>query len=70
MTRLDFGFQLFQYSLVLFATGIIAGMFLHWSEDGWPAAKTRWAYPLLIGAFACMVLIAIVEFVVFVRAFK
>lgn len=70
MTKLDFGFRLFQYSLVLLAVGMIGGMLLRWSENGWPTAKSWWAYPVIIGGFTFMVLIAVIEFIVFVRAFK
>ena len=68
MSRLEFGFSLFQYSLVLVAVGIIISVLMRSAAEGWPPARKWWAYPLLFVCTGTLVLTSGVQFVMFVRA--
>lgn len=69
VSKLDFGFALFEYSLVLVVIGTVITVILRSWEDGWPKAKTRWAYPLLFLCTGVLIVTNIIQFVRFVRAF-
>ena len=70
MKPIDFGFVLFEYSLVLIVIGMVLGMLLRLSEQGWPKARKRWAYPLLFTCFGFLLLTSVIRFVEFVQAFS
>ena len=70
MTRFDFGFNLFEYSVVLIVIGMTTTIILRSWEEGWPKAEKWWAYPLL---FTCtgllIIMFSVAQFVRFMRAF-
>lgn len=68
MSRFDFIFSLAQYSIGLIALGLIIGVLIHSAADGWPRARSRWAYPMLFVCTGVMLLVIVVQFVSFVQA--
>lgn len=70
MTRLDYSFQLLEYSIVLLAIGMIGGLLLRYTSTGWPKTDKWWPRPLIVSCFILMVVLSIARFVLFVRAFK
>lgn len=67
MTRSQFTYQLFLYSVLLIAVGLAGGVLLQQWDDGWPKAKTRWAYPVTIVGFLLLILFSAVMFIGFLR---
>lgn len=67
MSRLDFGFALFEYSVAVFALGMVVAVLLRSSERGWPTARKPWAYSLLFTCTAALCVIIVIRFVAFVR---
>jgi hypothetical protein len=69
MTMLDFGFALFQYSVVLIVIGMVIPVLLRPNGPEQQKSKKRWAYPLLIACFSVLVVTTVIQFVRFVQAF-
>ena len=70
MTALDFGFALFQYSLVLVCVGMVAPIVFRFNGPETQKPKKRWAYPLLVTCFSVLVLTSVAQFIRFVQAFQ
>ena len=70
MTTIDFGFILFEYSLVLVVIGMVLAVILRSWEQGWPKARKRWAYPLLFTCFGFLILTSAIRFIEFVQVFS
>jgi hypothetical protein len=69
MSKLDFGFGLFQYSIVLLVVGMMIGMFLQIHDERWPKARKWWAYPVLLVGFGILITMSIIRFIIFVKTF-
>lgn len=69
MTRLEFAFGLFEYSVALLAIGMVMTVLLRLSAEGWPKPRKRWAYPMLFTCFGALLIVSVVSFVMLVRAF-
>jgi hypothetical protein len=70
MTRTDFGFALFQYSLTVLAVGAIITEIAELISKGWPPAQSRWAYPVILISTALLVIMVVAQFIVMVSKFK
>lgn len=69
MNRFDFSFSLALYSIALVVLGMIIALLIRSAADGWPRARSRWAYPMLFFCIGAILLVIVVEFWGFVRAF-